>query len=135
MKAAVLAVYSGLRGRKETPGSQARLTFFVSGEDFTSIRRKHSLQAERKSVGMQPCEAASIPAKGTASSPPGEKCGWTITAQRLRRLRLRTERSIFARLRSSSRVAEGVLLAHSGATARLPQSARSGSYADVEAVV
>lgn len=34
MKAAAPAVNSGLLGRKETPGSQARLTVFVSGEDF-----------------------------------------------------------------------------------------------------
>ena len=53
MKAAVLAVYSGLLAATRFSGSQARLTFFVSGGDFTSVQRKNSRCANKKSTGLQ----------------------------------------------------------------------------------
>lgn len=57
MKAAVPAVNSGLLGRKETPGSQARLTVFVSGEDFN----RNTMKVLRNMVvGVPPRGASSF---------------------------------------------------------------------------
>lgn len=43
-------VTAAFRAATKFSGSQARLTFFVSGGDFTSIRRKHSLHEKEKSA-------------------------------------------------------------------------------------